>query len=374
MTKYTLLPDAAIWQKLKRSGSPVQFSLELTARCNNQCRHCYINMPADDKTCMAQELTIEEIDRIADEAVELGVLWCFISGGEPLLRSDFEEIYLLLKKKGLLISIYTNATLIRSRHIHLFKKHAPRDIEVTVYGAADDTYDKVTGRPGAFKQFKHGLDLLLKNKVPVRLKAMAIRSNLHEHEKIAEFCRKHTKDYYRFDPFLNLRTDGDSSRNQGIIRERLTAAEIVTLERSDTDRLSSLRRSCSKLDCDDHCGLDCDHLFHCGLGIASFDISYNGQFRLCGCLTAPGTTFDLRNGNLHEAWQFFVKKIRSKTSQNKEYLEKCKPCSIRNLCFWCPAMAYLETGELDQWVEYFCEVAHARAELVYGKQQIPTAK
>ncbi|NQU17282.1 MAG: radical SAM protein, partial [Candidatus Saganbacteria bacterium] len=44
--------------------------------------------------------------------------------------------------------------------------------------------------------------------------------------------------------------------------------------------------------------------------------------------------------------------------------EKCRRCSIINLCLWCPAHAYLETGEMDAVVDYFCKVAHARAEAI----------
>ncbi|MCX6674408.1 MAG: hypothetical protein NTY37_11600 [Methanothrix sp.] len=43
-------------------------------------------------------------------------------------------------------------------------------------------------------------------------------------------------------------------------------------------------------------------------------------------------------------------------------LETCRVCPIINLYIWCPAHAYLEDGEMDAQVPYFCAVAHARAE------------
>ena len=69
-------------------------------------------MPAREK-----ELTLAEIDRIAGQAVDLGALWCLLTGGEPLLRPDFADIYLLLKKKGLLVSVFTNACLVTEAHV-----------------------------------------------------------------------------------------------------------------------------------------------------------------------------------------------------------------------------------------------------------------
>ena len=101
-----------LWTKLKEKRLPISFDLEITARCNNNCNHCYINLPANARIAQQNELSLNEISRIADEAVELGAIWCLLSGGEPLLRKDFKDIFLTLKRKGLLISLFTNATLI----------------------------------------------------------------------------------------------------------------------------------------------------------------------------------------------------------------------------------------------------------------------
>ena len=68
---------------MKSERKVFSFDLEVTARCNNDCPHCYINLPAGDREAMGQELTLAEIDRIADEAVALGAVWVLITGGEP---------------------------------------------------------------------------------------------------------------------------------------------------------------------------------------------------------------------------------------------------------------------------------------------------
>lgn len=91
-------------------------------------------------------------------------------------------------------------------------------------------------------------------------------------------------------------------------------------------------------------------------------MSYDGKFRLCSSLWDPDTMYDLRRGTLREAWEEFVPRVRNLRSKNPEFLEKCRKCPIINLCLWCPAHAYLETGRMDEYVEYFCNVANARAE------------
>ena len=355
------LEDFKLWERMKGKRTLFSFDIEITPRCNNNCRHCYINLPAGDKNAKEKELSAEEIRKIAKEAVSLGALWCLITGGEPLLRPDFEEIYLSLKRLGLLVSVFTNATLITDEHIAFFLRYPPRDIEVSIYGVTKDTYEGVTRKSGSFEAFMRGLDRLSESGIKVRLKAMALRSNLVELPQIANFCRERTKDYFRFDPFLHLRYDGDAVRNNEIKYERLSPAEIVALERSDPKRFDSLIRGCDKLIVPEFSDNTGNHLFLCGTGRGSFTLSYDGHFRPCSSLCHPDCIYDLTKGNLAEAWSSFVSKVRGMRSERQEFMDKCRSCPLINLCMWCPAHAYLETGELDTHVDYFCKVAQARA-------------
>jgi radical SAM protein with 4Fe4S-binding SPASM domain len=342
----------------------LSFELELTARCNNNCRHCCINLPAGDRVAKDKELSTEEIKELVEESVSMGALWCLITGGEPLLREDFLSVYLYMKKKGLLVSVFTNATLMTEEHVRLFQKYPPRDIEVSVYGVTQETYEQVTRRAGSHAAFMRGLDLLLKNGIKVRLKAMALRSNLHEMPEITRFCREKTKDFSRLDPFLHLRYDGDPIRNEEIGSERLSPEEIAALEASDPERLEALRKSCERRIVSDSPSADRNHIFHCGAGNASFNISYNGLLRLCPSLWHPDCIYDLKKGNLHEAWQTFIPMVREMRSERREFLDNCLRCSIANLCVWCPGHAHLETGAMDLPVDYLCRVAHARTEVL----------
>lgn len=360
---YRSLPELPLWERAREAHRPMSMELELTARCNFDCRHCYINLPAGDASAAAAELTADEIDRIAGEAVSMGVLWCLLTGGEPLLRPDFADIYARLRKKGLLISIFTNAAAMTPGLADLFKTLPPRDVEVTVYGATEATYERVTRRKGSYAAFRRGLDLLLGSGVRLRLKAMALRSNVHEMDEIARFARSLTVDFYRFDSYLHLRYDRDAKRNAEIKAERLTAREIAALELADAQKIRALRENCDRYILSDiplESGPDAP-LIRCGAGLEDFTIGSDGTFRLCSSLVHPECVYDLRRGSLKEAWETFVPGVRARRSSRREFLEGCAVCPIVNLCLWCPAHAYLETGELDLPVPGFCRAADARA-------------
>jgi len=362
------LADFPLWQTIDDKRIPLSFDLELTARCNNNCRHCYINLPASDQNAKEKELSLTEIKDLVHQAANLGTLWCLITGGEPLLRKDFSDIYLFIKKQGLLVSVFTNACLITPEHIKLFQDFPPRNIEVTVYGVTEETYENISRQPGSFKAFQRGLDLLQSGGIPVRLKAMAIRSNYNEMPEIGQFCRDHTCDYFRFDPLLHLRYDNDRNKNEDIKNERLTPQEIVTLEQGDEERRFSLKEKCSSMIQTQSTEVGCDHIFHCGAGQSNFTIGYDATFRLCSTLTAPNCTINLRTLSLAEAWNSFVPGVRDLRSHNDKFLNTCRICPFVNLCIWCPASGFLECGELDNHSDYFCQVAHARAKAILRQE------
>ena len=367
------LPDFTLWNRLDEKRIPLSFDLEVTARCCNNCRHCYINLPPDDPTALRDELTLEEIGNIADQAVSLGSLWCLLTGGEPLIREDFLDLYQLLKKKGLLVSVFTNACLITEKHIKLFKDYPPRDVEVTVYGATEETYERVTRMPGSYAAFHRGLAQLLEGGIKVNLKTMALRSNAHELPAIARFCREGTKDLFRFDPILQLRFDGNEERNGEILAERLSAEEIIAIDEADPKRSAALEKRCSKPEMAILSQEVTDRLFQCGAGGGSFAVSYNGLFRLCPSLWERDCLYNLRLGTLSDAWFDFVPRVLAQTSTNHEFLARCRICPLMNQCQWCPAQAYLECGRMDEWCEYFCRVTHIRAE-TFGKRESAAPK
>lgn len=355
------LPDHPLWQKIESKRTLLSLELEITARCNNRCRHCYINLPANDPVAKNNEPTFRQLKAVIDDAVSLGVLWCLLTGGEPLLREDFSEIYLYLKKKGVLVSVFTNATLLKPAHIDMFKRYPPRDLEVSVYGVTPKTYERVTRLPGSYDAFQRGLKLLFSSGIKMRLKAMALRSNLHEMADIARFCRNHTRDYFRFDPFLHLRLDRDPKRNREIRSERLSPSEIATLEKSDPERLQSLKKTCRESLRPAFGQPAHNRLFFCGIANGSLTIGYDGRLRLCSALCDPSCVYDLKAGSLADAWSRFALKVRNRRARPEEMLNKCRSCPLINLCQWCPAVAHLETGSMDRPVDYFCRVANARA-------------
>jgi radical SAM protein with 4Fe4S-binding SPASM domain len=199
------------------------------------------------------------------------------------------------------------------------------------------------------------------NDIPFRLKTMVLKSNIDEFDEIRTFCKKLTKDYFHFDFQLHLRTDQDQVKNRTIIAERLSPEVIAGLESDDKDRSDALKKECDiliNMDFNQSIG---NKLFKCGVANSTAFISYDGMLRLCQSLIHKDFTVNIREIGLMEGFKQIRDKAQKKISNHPDFLNNCNRCPYINLCMWCPAMAHLETGQLDAKVEYFCDLAHARA-------------
>ena len=150
-TTYELLLE-----KLSRQASnkkiPLNAAFELTPRCNLNCRMCYIHSPQKDCSFIDKELTAQQWIKLASDARDAGLLNLILTGGEIFLREDFENIYEGISKMGLSIILYTNASLIDQEKVKWLGRMPPSSMEITLYGASAQTYDKVCGNAKAYKQ------------------------------------------------------------------------------------------------------------------------------------------------------------------------------------------------------------------------------
>src|SRR5439155_23363128 len=117
-----------------------------------------------------RKLTRDDHFRILDELANTGCLWMLYTGGEIFARRDFLEIYGYAKRKGFLITLFTNGTLITARVADILAVARPFSIEITLYGRTRETYEQLTGIPGSFDKCMRGIDLLLERGLPLKLK------------------------------------------------------------------------------------------------------------------------------------------------------------------------------------------------------------
>lgn len=337
-----------------------RLDIELTERCNNNCIHCYINQPEKDIDIKKRELSTERIKELLKEAADLGCLKVRFTGGEPLLREDFEDIYVFARRLGLKVIIFTNATLITLHLVELFAEIPPLEkIEVTVYGMNKDSYEKATRNPGSFEAAFRGIDLLLERNIPFIVKYAILPSNINEIDEFDKWAAKipWMKRKASYVIFFDLRCRPDSTKNESIKKIRLLPeAGLEILKRRKEEYIKEMRQFASKF-----MRPPGNKIFSCGAGIGGGCVDAYGNLQMCMLLRHPGTIYDLNDGSLKDALVRFFPELRQIQTSNPDYLSRCAQCFLKGLCEQCPAKSWMEHGSLDDVVEYHCEIAHAKA-------------
>jgi len=333
-------------QKTASLHIPISGSIEVTQRCNLRCTHCYIPL-STRKGPRQAELSLPEIQHILDEIKEAGCIWLLLTGGEPLLRTDFLDIYTYAKRKGFILTLFTNGTLITPRIADALSEWRPFNIEITLYGYSQATYERITGIPGSHAKCLRGIELLMERRLPLKLKTVLMTPNREELGEMQAFAKSLGVEFV-FDPMLSPGLDGSLLPTQ----LRLSPEEIVDVEKADPGRAGRWPEHFK--DIKDFKNTD-RKLYTCGAGTNSFHIDSFG--RLCLCLTARQPSYDLRAGSFHQGWEEFIPQQRL-----LEYGEgyACGSCDLRAACAQCPALAQLEQGDPEKRVEFLCQVAHQR--------------
>jgi radical SAM protein with 4Fe4S-binding SPASM domain len=356
VTEYIRRVKAPVKQVASRFRS---LDIELTERCDNDCIHCCINLPANDRKAQAREMTTARVKSILTEAAGLGCLRVRFTGGEPLLRPDFEELYLFARRLGLKVILFTNARLMTPARADLLARIPPLvTAEVTVYGMRPESYDAVSRVPGSYIQFKRGVDLLLDRRIPFIVKAALLPPNRFEMDEFEAWAR--TIPWMTKPPSYSMFFD---SRNRRDSSEK--NALIASLRLSPDDGLFVLTRDAAKYrkDMEEFAGKFMgppgEQLFRCGAGHGMCVDAY-GRAQMCMGMRAPEMTVDLSGSTLATALDVFAR-FREMRATNPEYLHRCAVCFLKGLCEQCPAKSWTEHGTLDTPVEYLCDIAHAQA-------------
>jgi radical SAM protein with 4Fe4S-binding SPASM domain len=341
---YGPLVDELLARALERR-QPAYGAFELTARCNLACRMCYVRQ--DGGGPRPEELSAPAWVSLASEAVDHGLVFLLLTGGEPFVRPDFFAIYEPLTRLGLMITLFTNGTLLTPAVAERLAQAPPSRTEITLYGATAATYEAITGVPGSYARCCAGIEALLARRVPLGLKTMVTRQNVGELEAMRQMAHDWGV------PFmggwlLSRRPDGGPS---DVEECRLAARECVELEASDRasadDWTEAALRGTSAGD---------DRNYYCHAGRAAFAVNPAGEMNVCLDLLWPRAR--PREIGFAAAWE----RVQQYVDAAPPLAAACRDCDALGYCPRCPAWSLVETGTLTEPVPYLCEIARARKE------------
>lgn len=353
-----------LFNKAGMKGIPLSGTFELTARCNLDCKMCYIHKRANDIKIKNREKTTQEWLDLAKECADAGMLMLLLTGGEPTVRPDFKEIYTGCRKLGLLVSINSNATLMTDDIIDFLAKDPPARVNITLYGASRETYGALCGDPSAYDRAVRTILKLKEKGVLVKLNYSVTQYNKEDATEVYQFAKDNNlviqTATYMFPPIRAM-------ENGNCTTERMTPMES-SMEQLKYDKFRfDMPTLCKRwedecngikvFDPDNECQELPTERIKCRAGHTTFWVTWDWKLRPCGMMTVPSV--DIEEGHFIDAWN----EIKCKR-ENIMIPAKCTSCKLKNMCDQCPALCYAETGSFTQVPTYMCERTQARLELI----------
>ena len=260
---------------------PIIGNFELTRKCGFNCAICY------NERRNSQEITFNEVKNLVDELAEMGCLYLNLTGGDPLIRKDFCEIYMYIYEKGIIPSVETALSCLTDEQIKIFKKYRPEKLQISIYGIDDKIMQRTTRSNIKARDILDRIKLLKKEGIEFTLRTPFTKLNISQAGEIAKFARQISD--YTCTTKIFWKQSGERC-----VALRCNPEDIEPYLKNDIvyDKLyrEAVKLRDSKLKKRDCC-----------TGIYDFNITaYN---TLNYCITFWKPEYDLRKGSFRDAWE-----------------------------------------------------------------------
>lgn len=337
-------------QKWESERKPYAVLFELTPKCNFRCVHCYLQNNHGQSI-----LSTDQVKKIIDILYEKGILFLTLSGGEAILRPDFTEIYLYAKEKGFFVEVFTNGYLIDSKLIDLFREYPPLLVSISLYGACDDTYYKVTGIKDGFTRVSDNCMKLVEAGIRTSLKSPIIsmtECDMNEMRKFAEDIGMKMVFTYE----IHNAIDGSDVPTQYrcCLKSALKYEFNDFFKQEKTNDIGIIEEKTIELQKN-------PYVYTCNVATNSFVIDYNGNMLPCMKLRHKGIS--LLKNEFDDIWEQF--KVYKEIKASKDY--KCKKCDYVYFCDICPAESDFIYSDAEHREGSVCKAAEIRTKFYKEK-------
>lgn len=358
-----------LFRKASREKIPISGTFELSPICNFDCRMCYVRQTAEQvKSHSRKMMTLEQWKSLADEAAERGMVYLLLTGGEPFLWPDFWGLYEYLAKKGFVLTINTNGSLIDDTVIERLTKMPPSRINITLYGGCEKTYQDLCRNKEGFRKVDHAIRKLTEAGILVKLNCSLTPYNVCDLEQMIAYAEEKKLileiNSYMFPPLRKDATrigENDRFTPEEAAYWHTERYRLQYGEERYFQLLDGIQKGLAEpLGLDESCYDPIDGKVNCRAGKAAFWVTWDGYLLPCGMMPEPKV--DLTKMSFFEAWKELVDMTSKITLSGV-----CKKCNNRGICHSCAAMAIAETGEFQKVPKYLCEMMEAMQKIAKEK-------
>ncbi len=317
---------------------PASATFELTYKCNLNCIHCYIDKKEEEK-----ELSAKKIKNIITEFRNLGGAYITFTGGDPLLKKDFEEIFNFTRDKHIAVSILSPCWNAEETMLKRIAAKGLFTFQLSFYGHNAEIHDRFTAKKGSFEKTLASARLLKKLGVTVFAAVTVSRENIRYFDEIISFLKKENFRYH-FNFNIFRKRNGDMSPEKLNISEYELKEVLSEIKPNPKGRLSCLKPEDAP----------------CNAARSMFALDPFGN--IYPCLEIREICGSLKESSLKEIWEQSPKLNEIRNIRFDE-LDDCFECKFRDSCNRCSGTALKEGLSIKNHSETDCIYAKIISEL-----------
>ena len=313
----------------------------LTQRCNLACSHCYISagpwQPRDG------EITLEEFKRIADEVLELSPGAMFVlTGGEPLVRKDLEDIARYSVQRGATAVVGTNGVGLTQERIASLQEAGVTGVAVSIDSLDAETHNQFRHGQAALEGTLAAIDRLREAGLDFIVQTTATRENQHELQSLVAFSAE--KGAVSFNLYFLVETGrGEDLDPLSPAEHDALLAQLADLQKEYRGRML-IRSKCQPQIMRHIHEKDPDSPLlqygtRCPCGVQYCRITPDAKLTPCPYL--PAVAGDLRQQSFREIWE--GSELLAALRQG-ELGGKCGDCEYQVVCGGCRARGFAQSG------------------------------
>lgn len=337
---------------------PILGTFELTPMCNFSCKMCYIRKEPQEVEENGGLQPIERWIRWAEEAKDEGMLYLLLTGGEPLTYPGFWELYPELVNMGFVISINSNGSMITEETANRLANMPPKKINITLYGASNETYEDLCGVKNGFDRVMEAVGRLKKYGISYKYNCSLTQCNQHELEKMFYIAKEQSVPIefasYMFPPVRRHIKEKDTLMRLSAEDAGRCAVQSMFLQLDETQFRAYAKARMQYEPPKELTEKNEGKEMACRAGRCSFWLDWQGNMSACGMFNEP--CYSVVDQPIRKAWDQVVE------STNKiRCLAACSECKNQKICHVCVSSVYCETGGLHGRPEYICRMNEAEA-------------
>ena len=332
--------DYYMEMKARKSGTPLHGIFELTPLCNLDCKMCYVHL-SNKRFNEENLLSVEVWKKLMLQAHKAGMMNATLTGGECLTYPEFDELYLFLRDKGIVLSVLTNGLLVDEKRINFFKRYPPGLIQISLYGSSDEAYERVTGHR-VFNTVYHNIQMLRDANIRVTLMLTPSIFMVNDIRPLVEVAHSLNITYNINSSLVTPREDTGRTLEDLSLDQYLEIYRI----RNELNNISTSPIALNELPEENHGGKPAIGL-QCGGGRSSFVIKYDGYMSPCPSLS------EISSNSLINGFEYAWKEI-NRLANNYPIPQECVGCVYHDSCITCPAI-HKNTNQIGHCDSRICE-------------------